>query len=192
MSKFYVVWKGVKPGIYRTWDECYVQVYKFKGAKFKAFLNQQEAEHAFNHYLLPETDKPDLTNIAVDAGCIGNPGIVEYRIVDISTRVELFRKRPIPLGTNNLGEFLAIVHGLALLYNNKEDARNIYSDSATAIKWVREKEICSTLPRTEQTKEIYNLTDRAITWLKTHTYSTKVLKWDTWRWGEIPADFGRK
>lgn len=140
---------------------------------------------------LPLHRQPDSNGIAVDAACSGNPGIVEYRGVEIATGIELFRKRPIPAGTNNLGEFLAIVHALALL-QTKGDPRPVYSDSANAIKWVREKKVNSKLPRTPETAEIWALTDRALDWLATHPYSTRILKWDTELWGETPADFGRK
>ena len=51
---------------------------------------------------------------AVDAGCSGNPGPMEYRGVDMRTGKQIFHFGPIQ-GTNNIGEFLAIVHALALM-----------------------------------------------------------------------------
>lgn len=103
----------------------------------------------------------------------------------------LFAVGPIPNGTNNLGEFLAIVHSLAYL-KRKGSSQTVYSDSRTAMKWVREKKVATTLERNESTKEIWNLVDRALAWLQTNTYDNKVLKWDTKAWGEIKADYGRK
>jgi len=46
-KKFYVVWQGREPGIYRDWNSCKQQVDKFAGAKYKSFLSLQDAEEAF-------------------------------------------------------------------------------------------------------------------------------------------------
>ena len=93
--------------------------------------------------------------------------------------------------TNNIGEFLAIVHGLALLKKKGFDMP-IYSDSANAISWVRQKKCKTKLPRTPETEELFLLIERAEKWLQGNTYTTPILKWETKEWGEIPADFGRK
>ena len=45
---------------------------------------------------------------AVDAACSGNPGPMEYRGIDLATGAEIFHFGPVH-GTNNIGEFLAIV-----------------------------------------------------------------------------------
>lgn len=90
-----------------------------------------------------------------------------------------------------MGEFLALVHGLAFLKKYNSD-RNIYSDSKIAIGWVKRKKCNTKLKRTAQNKQLFELIERAEYWLKTNTYSTKILKWETKAWGEIPADFGRK
>jgi len=128
--------------------------------------------------------------IAVDAACSGNPGPMEYRGVDLRTGQELFHFGPIQ-GTNNIGEFLAIVHALAL--QKKEGAtRTIYSDSRTAIIWVSKKHCKTTLPRTPENAYLYNVIARAEQWLRVNSYPNKLLKWETERWGEVPADFGRK
>ena len=34
--------------------------------------------------------------------------------------------------------------------------------------------------------------ERATKWLKENNYSATIKKWETKKWGEIPADFGRK
>ena len=94
-------------------------------------------------------------------------------------------------GTNNIGEFLAIVHGLALLKKKGFDMP-IYSDSANAISWVRQKKCKTKLPRNEETEELFTVIERAEKWLRENTYTTRILKWETKVWGEIPADFGRK
>ena len=130
-------------------------------------------------------------SLCVDAACSGNPGAVEYRGVYTATGEVVFHKRPIPYGTNNLGEFLAIVHALAYLKQHSRDIP-IYSDSATAILWVKQKRVRTTLRQDAGSKEIFELVERAINWLESNEYKNPILKWDTKNWGEIPADFGRK
>ncbi|MBN2745584.1 MAG: ribonuclease H, partial [Bacteroidales bacterium] len=129
--------------------------------------------------------------MTVDAACSGNPGIMEYRGVDLKTKEEIFRRGPFPLGTNNIGEFLAIVHALALM-EKQGDQRPIYSDSLTAIQWVKGKQARTNLVKNEKTEELFQIIDRAEKWLKTYHPRNQLLKWETEIWGEIPADFGRK
>ena len=137
-------------------------------------------------------DNPPITpSLAVDAACSGNPGTLEYRGVDTETKQQHFHQGPFPEGTNNIGEFLAIVHGLALLKRQNSDIP-IYSDSKIAINWVKAKWCRTNLDQTENNTELFTLIDRAEQWLKNNTYPNKILKWDTPLWGEIPADFGRK
>ena len=132
----------------------------------------------------------DWNCLAVDAACSGNPGKMEYRGVYLGNEREIFHLGPI-YGTNNIGEFLAIVHGLALL-QQKNYQMPIYSDSRNALLWVKKKKCNTKLVRDAKTEELFQLIDRAEKWLQTHTYTTPLLKWDTEKWGEIPADFGRK
>jgi len=130
-------------------------------------------------------------SIAVDAACSGNPGKMEYRGVYLRTGKEIFHFGPV-FGTNNIGEFLAIVHGLALLKQKGQDTMPIYSDSVNAQLWVRKKKCKTTLERNEKTEQLYQMIERAENWLKNNTYSNPIIKWPTDQWGEIPADFGRK
>ncbi|GAB2673107.1 ribonuclease H [Paenibacillus thermoaerophilus] len=215
-TKYYVVWVGRKPGIYTTWAECQEQVHRFEGARFKSYESKAEAEAAFQSgwsgeggqeaparpdarsrpaspeqsASYAEQDEIDYDSISVDVGTRGNPGPTEYKGVDTRTGEVLFSYGPV-WGTNNLGEFLAIVHALAYL-KKLGSSKTVYSDSANAIKWVKQKAVFSTLPRDESTREIWSLVDRAIAWLKTNDYDNKVLKWQTDKWGEIKADYGRK
>ena len=129
-------------------------------------------------------------SLAVDAACSGNPGQMEYRGVYVASRQQIFHFGPL-YGTNNIGEFLAIVHGLALL-KQKNIQLPIYSDSVNAIGWVKKKQCKTKLERNEKTEELFKLIERAEKWLAQNTYTTQILKWDTKKWGEIPADFGRK
>lgn len=203
--KYYVVWKGNQPGIYTSWDECKLQIKNYPNAIYKSFSSQSEAQKAFkgkpSEFLNKATKKavikssksPQLENsIAVDAACAGNPGIMEYRGVITKTGHELFRQGPYEDGTNNIGEFLAIVHALASLKKLNKENVIIYTDSATAMAWVRNKKTKTTLKQTHNNKIIFELVDRAIKWLENHTYENPILKWETKSWGEIPADFGRK
>jgi ribonuclease HI len=130
-------------------------------------------------------------SISVDAACSGNPGVMEYRGVDTATGKELFHIGPFQQGTNNIGEFLALVHGLALL-KQQNSSLPVYSDSVSAMAWVRNKKCKTTLAACEANKPLFNLIERAEKWLKNNTYTNPVMKWETQQWGEIPADFGRK
>ena len=207
-EKFYVVWEGPRPGIYTKWNDCKAAVKGYASAKYKSFDSFDIAKKAYNgdyeDYKGKSTPKktltaaqlskigePNLYSIAVDAASSGNPGKMEYRGVDTQTEKQLFHQGPFRQGTNNIGEFLALVHGLAYLKKKNSD-RIIYSDSKIAIGWVKQK-ICRTkLQPTAKNKEVFDLVDRAIQWLKENTYTTTIVKWETKAWGEIPADFGRK
>lgn len=135
---------------------------------------------------------PAINNsIAVDAACSGNPGKMEYRGVYLRTGKEIFHFGPV-WGTNNIGEFLAIVHGLALLKQKGLHDMPIYSDSVNAQIWVRKKKCKTTLERNEKTEELFKLIERAEAWLHNNTWRNQIIKWPTDEWGEIPADFGRK
>jgi ribonuclease HI len=200
-NKYYVVWVGLKPGVYDDWEECKKQVEAFEGAKYKGFPDKEDAEKAFRlSYFEYMRKKPVLNrnnpniisdSIAVDAACSGNPGPMEYRGVYVKTNIEIFRMGPLQGGTNNIGEFLAIVHALALQKNNHKNLP-IYSDSINALLWVKNKKCKTKLERTEENKPIFDLIARAEKWLQDNTFTIPLLKWQTEDWGEIPADFGRK
>lgn len=205
-QKYYVVWSGKKAGIYNTWKECEEQIKGVQGAIYKSFDTQEEARKAYHSdwkdYIIRGAKKkpkdrvigsagPDLNSLSVDAACSGNPGKLEYQGVETATGKPVFYKGIFPLGTVNLGEFLAIVHALALLHK-QNSGLPVYSDSRTAIKWVKDKKVKTNLKRNQKTEELFVLVDRALTWLHEHDYPNQVLKWDTEAWGEIPADFGRK
>ena len=135
--------------------------------------------------------EPIANSLSVDAACSGNPGVLEYRGVYTSTGREIFKQGPFPEGTVNIGEFLALVHGLAYL---KQKNKNIpvYSDSKTAISWVKNKKVKTKLELNKKNKKLFDLIDRALNWLQSNNFENQILKWETKYWGEIPADFGRK
>ena len=200
-QKYYVVWKGVVPGVYSSWDDCKKQTDHFDGALYKAFDSKTQAEEAYRKnpwiYMGKEKKMPVSSDgfirnsLAVDAACSGNPGLMEYRGVHVETGKEIFRMGPYQQGTNNIGEFLALVHGLALLKQQQLDMP-VYSDSVNAMLWVKNKKCKTKLEPCKENKPIFDLIERAEKWLHSTTYSTKILKWETGKWGEIPADFGRK
>ena len=236
-SKYYVVWEGLKPGIYDTWEKCKQQVEGVTNASYKSFdtieeaceaytqkaiadaiagrVNTQKEEKSLSSVSTPKPiyhdtkgcplSPPDYRHdtvlplpmevvadaLAVDAACSGNPGPMEYRCIHLATGQQIFHIGPL-YGTNNIGEFLAIVHALALL-KKRGRTLTIYSDSRNALSWVRRKKCKTTLPRNAKTQKVYEMIDRAEAWLSSNDISTiPLLKWETSKWGEIPADFGRK
>jgi ribonuclease HI len=210
--KFYVVWAGVRPGIYTTWEQCQAQVHGYPAAKFKSYESKVEAENAYKegadlHYgngasngvskSSSSTDPKVKQHViwaswSVDAACSGNPGSMEYQGVDTKTGKQLFHVGPMREGTNNIGEFLALVHALALLEKQGQPDLPIYSDSITAQGWIRGRKCKTTLVENTRNEPVFDLIRRAEAWLSTHHVKNPILKWQTKSWGEIPADFGRK
>lgn len=209
-KKYYVVWVGHSPGVYSDWNTCQKQIAGYPGAKYKSFKTKQAAEHALSEpweMFYSDTGKKKETgtvammhhfkedivqdSMCVDAACSGNPGVMEYRGVDTWSGKEIFRSKAYPIGTNNIGEFLAIVHALAV-YHEAEPNKTIYTDSKIAMGWVKAKKMRSKLPVTPKSQALWHVIRRAELWLEQHKYSNPILKWKTREWGEIPADFGRK
>lgn len=205
-QKFYVVWKGRNTGVFTTWQECSAQVTGFNGAEYKSFENLEAAEIAFKSAyeeykgirvptlspaMLEIIGKPIEDSYCVDASCIGYPGPMEYKCVHTTTRQEIFHQGPFENGSNNIGEFLAIVHALAL-FKKRDISLQIYTDSETALTWVKNKKCKTKLPLDDKNEPIFDLITRAEDWLNKNEYANKLLKWDTNAWGEIPADYGRK
>ena len=202
--RFYVVWNGLEPGIYGSWEECQAQIKGVKQALYKSFGTMAEAERAYSSsptmYIgaaakekkaaAPNNPQIIREALAVDAACSGNPGQMEYRGVYIDANAQIFHFGPM-FGTNNIGEFLAIVHGLAFLKQRGIDLP-IYSDSYNALLWIKGKKCKTKLPRDEKSEQLFQYIDRAEKWLRENSYTTVLMKWETEKWGEIPADFGRK
>jgi ribonuclease HI len=201
-QKFYVVWEGYEPGVYTSWEECKKYITNYPNSKYKSFKSISEAKDAFQMgyfgfkkqegQINPQhLNEINLNSIAVDAACSGNPGKMEYQGVVTKNKQVLFKEGPFPNGTNNIGEFLALVHALAFLKQKKLDT-TIYTDSKTAMSWVRQKKCKTKLKQDRTNQKLFDLVARAETWLKKNTYTNLILKWETKKWGEIPADFGRK
>jgi ribonuclease HI len=204
-QKYYVVWKGRKPGIFTSWAEAEKQVRGFAAAQYKSFETRKEAEAAYqSEYAAfkgkPASQgkwkeasiKPVLPSICVDAACSGSPGTLEYRGVYTDSQQEIFRVGPFPDGTNNVGEFLAIVHALTWLDKHEKQVP-VYSDSRNAISWVYTGECKTQLKHTSLNAPLFAIIHGAENWLAENELGDQtVLKWDTELWGENPADFGRK
>ena len=217
-ANFYVVWQGREAGVYDSWAACEAQV-KGVAAKYKGFATRTEAEKAFSEgpekYIIRNiTSKlstasntsdlqalcadlqrgdqsPKYPALAVDAACSGNPGLMEFRGVIADTGTQVFHRGPYVNGTNNIGEFLAIVLGLAYLKINHLPWA-LYSDSKTAISWIRQKQCKTNIEWNAKNQDLLLAVRAAEKWLHENSWTTPIYKWETERWGEIPADFGRK
>lgn len=206
--KYYVVWVGRKTGVFDTWNACKEQIFEYPKAIYKSFPNKELAEQAFknnsrkfigkNNVGKETTQKqielagqPIKESISVDGAWNTATGIVEYQGVHTGTRKKIFHGGPFEDGTNNIVEFLGIVHALAYCKQNKINSP-IYSDSKTAISWVVKKQARTNHDRNKKNEKLFELLDRAIKWLNENKFDNKILKWETKIWGENPADFGRK
>lgn len=210
-QKYYVIWDGDNSGIYIDWEEARLKLKGVPWDRFKTFGSRILAEKALKEgpekYVGKDFRKTkDLTeeeistignpvelSLAVDAACNEMTGVMEYRGVwTFNYDQELFRQGPYQGGTNNIGEFLALVHALALFSKDPDEkfrTMPIYSDSRIAMGWVKARKC-----RTKSTPgpEVRKMIERAETWLSKNSYKNPIWKWETKVWGEIPADFGRK
>lgn len=213
-KKFYVVWEGREPGIYDDWDDAFEQVDGYPNARYKAFPSYDSAVAAFRgpiseqaafltklaSHVAPGGSVRDYTTIpgirldaiAVDGACSRNPGPMEYRCVRVADGAEIFRKGPFPGGTNNIGEYLALIHAAAMLAQRGDTTTPIYTDSRTALAWVRNRRANTRVAATPENAPLLQIVARADAWIQSHDIPNPILKWDTDNWGEIPADFGRK
>ena len=211
----YVVWKGRRPGIYLTWNDCRAQVEGFAGALYKGFENRPQAEAALKAGPARPSAKPTtaapssatanrqqamfgatasriiVPSYSVDAAWNTMSGRMEYQGVETETKELIFHRGPYADGTNNVGEFLAIVHCLA--WQKQQGTQlPIYTDSVNAMSWVRKRKHASKMARTQGNAILFELLERAEKWLDENPPEVPVLKWETKKWGENPADFGRK
>lgn len=219
-NKYYVVWQGIEPGVYDSWSECRLQVEGVEGARYKSFDNLNDAVEAYRgapdlsiiksilrHAPAEAPKLPDGTRdytvfpdirldaIAVDGACAGNPGRMEYRAVRVVDGAEIFHigaSKPLT-GTNNIAEYLAMIHLAALLHKKGDFTTPIYTDSKNTLAWLRKGRSNTSLPQTPKTAAALELLRRADAWLAANgPIKNPILKWKTEIWGEIPADFGRK
>jgi len=204
-QKFYTVWKGRRPGVYNSWDECKEQIHEFEGAVYKSFSNKQLADQAFlmnsKYYIGSDReekygqsnllDKPMIDSLCVDGAWNSKTNAMEYQGVLFPNLERVFHAGPFDVGTNNIAEFLGIVHALTYCKNHPKISI-IYSDSHTAITWIKKKKAATKIQNNEASAYVIEIVKRAENWLINNEYKTKILKWETKLWGENPADFGRK
>lgn len=195
--KIYAVHVGSIPGVYDTWDECREQVIGYPGAVYQSFntLERELAEQYVTSGSIWETEEPKgyvKDSISVDAACSGNPGKMEYQLVRTDTGHKLFGSPIYPVGTNNLGEFLAVVKALQYLKEIEEPNTVVYTDSVNAIAWVRNEHVNTMLKQNKDTAQLWRAIDEALDWLSKNPFRNPVVKWETRLWGESKADFGRK
>jgi ribonuclease HI len=210
-KKFYVVWEGHVPGVFQSWRECEIQITGYTNARYKSLDTLTHAQQAFagnsaeywgksgktktvpSAKTLEELESLGVVidSLCVDAACKGNPGPLEYQGVELISNINLFHQGPFPSGTVNIGEFLAIVHALALLQPTRPE-QVVYSDSRIGISWVKGRKCKTKLTKTVENKFLFHLLARAEKWLNANEITNPILKWETKKWGEIPADFGRK
>ena len=181
-KKYYTVWEGYNVGVFSSWEECKKNISGYPTAKYKSFPTKEAAQKAFHENYWAHVGKKNTPvaptfgeklpynthSIAVDAACSGNPGTMYYRAIDLSTGTIYFSQGPFAKATNNIGEFLAIVHALAQLALSG-DSRTIYSDSKIAISWVKQKKCKTKLPMEAANQKVFELIERAEKWLHTHT-----------------------
>lgn len=207
-KKYYVIWEGTETGIFDSWDACKLRIKGYPNAKYKSFPSEEAAKEAYHadgyeDHIIRKEKKQQISletfageiewnSISVDAACSGNPGDLEYRGVETANKNEIFRMGPFRKGTNNIGEFLALVHGLALLKNEGKPMLAIYSDSRIAMGWIKAKKARTKLVFGKSNQKLKILITRAEKWLRENEVTNPIMKWETKRWGEIPADFGRK
>ncbi|MDE6526846.1 MAG: ribonuclease H family protein, partial [Muribaculaceae bacterium] len=194
-NRYYVVWAGLEPGVYDSWQECQLQVTGFKGARYKSYPSRDEAVAAYRgdpreelgliksilthapkavapagetgpaHWISLSGVRPEA--IAVDGACAGNPGRMEYRAVRLIDGAEVFRvgdKDPLT-GTNNIAEYLAMIHLAALLAKAGDTTTPIYTDSNNTLAWLRKGRSNTSLPETPATAKTLELLRRADAWL---------------------------
>ncbi|MBX9809655.1 ribonuclease H family protein [Candidatus Gracilibacteria bacterium] len=207
-QKYYAVWAGRTPGIFENWEECKKSVEGFVGAQYKSFASHEECKVALRRSssdYIGNTQKsteptpsdikkygtPIQKSISVDGAWNTVTGWCEYQGVMTDTEEKIFSGGPYADGTNNIVEFLGIIHALRYCQENNLDLP-IYTDSQTAISWVKAKNARTKQPRTQANIELFLLVDQAVLWLKKNEIKNPILKWETKIWGEIKADFGRK
>lgn len=205
-QKHYVVRAGHQTGIFDNRPACQQAVSWYTWAQYKSFTSLQDAEWAYTQWYQTFAGKDVRTvlaqknntipwkipSIAVDAACSWNPGVMEYRGVDVHSGQQLFFSWPWPDATVNIGEFLAIVHALSRCQQNKHDYLCLYTDSRTALSRVHHKKIKTTLTKTPHNTQLRHAIDKALARLQQHQTSLPLIKRDTKHRWEIPADFGRK
>lgn len=210
-NKFYVVWKGRETGVFTDWTEVSKLIKGFRNAEYKGFANKESAELEFqlgspsgrskiNEVKVSEkpegasskTKAPDYECLTVDGSYLGSKNMMQYRCVWNASGEEVFGTKPILGGNQNIAEFLALVGAMKYRVVTKQYDLHIYSDSKTALSWVRNKKIKSTYDLGQLDEIVQNRIYGALEFISKSGVAKNLFKWESALWGEIPADYGRK
>lgn len=210
-NKFYVVWKGRDTGIFTSWSEVNELIKGFSGAEYKSYADQETAELEFslgspkgrsndeNHTTTklkeePSDDHkaPDHECLTVDGSYLGGKKIMQYRCVWNQSKEEVFSTKPIEGGNQNIAEFLALVGAMKYRVSTKQYDLHIYSDSQTALSWVRNCKIKSSYDLSQLDEVVQERIYGALKFIAKSGVRKNLYKWDSALWGDIPADYGRK
>lgn len=196
-NKIYLV--EVTPGEYKefhSWPACQAFV-KGKNVPFGSGVTRDEAlekvarSRAYIDKNGSKTTKaaapvgaPPREGICSDAGTHGNPGPCEYQVCDLKGKVLEHKK--LGVHTNNYAELAGI--GAMLQYAAINGITKCWTDSQIAIGWIASGRLG---PTVHERDVILRMVTEIQTILRKNP-KLELLKWHTKKWGEIPADFGRK
>jgi ribonuclease HI len=137
-------------------------------------LSDGEVEHDDLIYVYNDND------IFVDGFSSGNPGIGGFIVAKYDGTV-LFRKDYGNVHSNNWYELAAIATAVI-----KYPGRHIWSDSVTAIAWANGR-VSKDVAKLYSNDQAFSLMIETI-----RKVNPVISKWNTRKWGEIPADPGNK
>ena len=127
--------------------------------------------------------KKPTSGICTDAGTHGNPGPSEYNVSDLNGNV--LAHAHLGVHSNNFAELAGILAGIS--YAKTHRISDVWTDSQVCLFWIKNKRVGKDV---HERDAVLNLIEAIHSELKGASVNLK--KWDTKKWGEIPADFGRK
>ena len=141
-EKYYAVKKGLKTGIFRTWDECKASVNGYSGAVYKSFQSEEEARSflGLNGQKEEGVQNPCCVEIYVDGSYNSATGEFSYGMVVLlggqeETYSQSFRDEELATMRNVAGEIKGAEAAMqyALDHGIREIA--IYHDYEGIAKW---------------------------------------------------------
>jgi ribonuclease HI len=188
--KYYAVRYGLEgPKVYTDWTSCQAAVKGFKGAKFKSFTSQEDADAFIEMVEDVLTSYPEGHHITVDASSSIKEDFWEFQMVWSDSKELIYRSPTYKGGTNNTGEVLGLAYAIKYRSENSLDC-NIYCDSMTAIS-ACEKGSYS-MKSANISLETMRLVHKALGEIM-YIDRSHVIHWNNAKVGiEIPSDFGRK
>lgn len=148
-NKFYAVFKGLKPGIYTSWDECRAQIHGIGGALYKSFLTMKEAEdwiqfmgdERIEHTTIPNIHPEESITgdyAFVDGSYDASNGLYSYgSVICINGELhELSQKSTIDSSLRNIaGEMEAVIATLNYAQQNNVRHITIFHDYTGLAHW---------------------------------------------------------